>query len=118
MKNKIISNILDEMIEKKELSRKIDNSKAFMPFNIDYLYYDDNYKCERFAFSHYYKQNGDMIADPDMEILFDREVKELYGVTYQDSFGYQKAETAKTTGKLTNFLVKWLKNVIEQQGLL
>ena len=110
MKNTAISNILDTMIKDSSQYLKINNSKAFMPFNIDYLYYDDIHKCERFAFSHYYKHpSGDMIADPDMEILYDPETKDLFGITYQDTFGYQVAQTAKEIKKLTVFCHNGLK---------
>jgi hypothetical protein len=123
--NKKITKILDEMIANKTDAIKIDNSEGtFMPFNIDYL---DRYgNLHHFAFSHYYKhESGDMIADPDMEILYDDIFyKVMYPVTYQDSFGYQEAidwntgnYQPKKQAQLATFLRKWLSNVVNQQNL-
>lgn len=118
MKNPYITQILDDMLKKHEEYRKIENSTAFMPFNIDYLNWSNQHHCHRFAFSHYYKHpSGDMIPDPDMEILYDSETKDMYGITYQDVLDYEQAEIGKQIKELTTFLNIWMNNVVKQQQL-
>lgn len=124
--NSNIKVIVDKMIAEKRDAVKINNNKGFMAFNIDYLAsFKNGYLL---AFSHYYKQNGDMIADPDMEVFYVN--GEFYPITYQDSFGYQVAveyttkdneiviiDVRKNQNQLADFLGGWLKNVVEQQKL-
>lgn len=43
-------------------------SKGFMDLNFDLLYHNKNKGVTEFALSHYYKQGGDLLADPDMII--------------------------------------------------
>ena len=48
-------------------SRKIENSKAFMPVHLQKLR-----ACEHgvfYSMTHYYEQNGDLMRDPDMEFI-------------------------------------------------
>ena len=62
---------------------------GFMDFNLDILQRNDD--LLRIAISHYYKHtSGDMIADPDMEILVNRKDETAEALTYQDTYGYQK----------------------------
>lgn len=132
IKHPIITAILDEMLQNKEQARKINNNggnptflpPSFMPFNIDFLYKDSATAqgSYRFAFSHYYKQNGDMIADPDMEVLYFPDTQEIAAMTFQDYRSYQDSMENKTINlklqrDLTVFLKTWLNNVIEQQDL-
>ena len=42
------------------------------------------------SLAHYYKQGGDLIPDPDMEIKVFPEFEMAEALTYQDSFGYRK----------------------------
>ena len=124
-KNPKIKAILDTMLEQKQEAMKIENSKTFMPFNVDYL--GKRAGLDAFAFSHYYKHpSGDMIADPDMEILYNG--REMFPYAYQDSFGYQNAVEWKDDGNISgiktrmqaqhaSFLRGWLKSVVEQQKL-
>jgi len=76
-----------------------------------------------FAMAHYYEQNGDLVADPDMEIKIHPELKMVEALTYQDSYGYRRVYpdsenpnlinvTAKVS--LNKFLAFWLKNIITQ----
>jgi len=70
------------------------------------------------ALSHYYKhESGDMIADPDMEILVNFEQNTATARTYQDCFGYQDVRSsgevdADLEHSLNEFLVIWLGNNI------
>lgn len=69
---------------------------AFMPLSIDYL--GEN----RISISHTYLQNGDLMADPDMEFVFDLANKTLSARTFQqDGIGlYQTVENQQ--GEVVN----------------
>jgi N12 class adenine-specific DNA methylase len=78
---------------------------------------------DRISLSHYYTQNGDLMSDPDMEIIVDHENYKLMAATFrQDNLGiYQEVypEEGKwipnLSKELNRFLEDWLKN-IERQG--
>ena len=62
---------------------------GFMDFHLDLL--QRNCDVVRIAISHYYKHSsGDMIPDPDMEILVNRKTETAEALTYQDTYGYQE----------------------------
>lgn len=145
IRNPHITAILDEILQDPEhKARKFGkDGSAIMPFNIDFLFKDSAAApgAYRFAFSHYYRHDsGDMIADPDMEVLYFPEIKELAAMTFQDfrsyqtvqhgisgetelddtikngSFGNARIDT-RLQAQLNSFLKTWLKNVVEQQDL-
>jgi len=92
-------------------------SKGFMDLNVDRLDED------RIAMAHNYIQNGDVMADPDMEIRIDVKRKVAEALTFQqDSLGiYQVVypEPGKVNPMLKKelnlFLNYWLDN-LEKQG--
>ncbi len=80
-----------------------------------------------FALSHYYKQNGDMIADPDMILRIDFEMKTLEALTFQDYRSFQEVYPIKDgkqyvnlrlESELNRFLSMWLKNLIAQKHII
>jgi len=89
-------------------------SGGFMDLNFD------NLGGNRIALSHYYKQNGDMIADPDMEIKIFPELKAIEALTYQDTYRYDVVypEPGKINisakARLNQFLSQWLRNLKAQ----
>ena len=92
-----------------------------MPFSIEMI--EDN----MIAMSHYYEQNGDMMADPDMEFLLDREQEILSARSFQqDNMGiYQKVETigsevldSELENELNSFTNQWLNNIINNEYYL
>ncbi|MFX1365615.1 MAG: DUF6908 domain-containing protein [Promethearchaeota archaeon] len=97
-------------------------SSGFMDLNVDFLM-EDEQKREIIALSHYYKQNGDMIADPDMELRIDYawDNPTCEALSYQDYFGYKKVYNEignfdpKIKADLNEFLLIWLKNLKNQQ---
>ena len=74
------------------------------------------------AIAHNYIQNGDVMADPDMEIRIYSEIKYAEALTYQlDGLGiFQRVypEPGKVCPRikreLNQFLNQWLKNCIDQ----
>jgi hypothetical protein len=60
---------------------------GFMDLNLDLLSRDG--EIITVALSHYYEQNGDLIADPDMSELI-RRVKPCQALTFQDTYTYRR----------------------------
>ena len=108
-----------------ELKNKIQlkfKSKGFVDLNFDYLGAEDD-GCFRIAISHNYNQNGDLMCDPDMEVLIHQKMKMAEALTYQqDNLGIYRvvySEDRKNVNliakkKLYDFLNKWLSNVLKQ----
>lgn len=73
------------MIDFTELKNKIHlkfKSKGFMDLNFDYLGAEDD-GCFKIVMSYNYIQNGDLMCDPDMEILIHQKMKMAEALTYQ-----------------------------------
>ena len=94
-------------------------SPGFMDFNLDILQRKGN--VLRIAISHYYKHpSGDMIADPDMEVMVNRKTETAEALTYQDTYGYQEVYSEDGScneslqHSLNEFLLMWLNNLYEQ----
>jgi len=92
---------------------------GFMDFNLDIL--QRNGDVLRIAISHYYKHpSGDMIADPDMEIVVSRKNETAEALTYQDTYRYQEVYSEEGScneslqHSLNEFLLMWLNNLHEQ----
>lgn len=65
---------------------KIDNSDgSYMPVFISTTY-EDSGSTTIFTVGHYYSEEGDIIADPEMQFLFDESSGSFYPIYYrQDS---------------------------------
>ena len=106
-------------LEEKHENAKL-KSGSFMDLNLDRLYEEKDFV--EFAMAHNYIQNGDVIADPDMQIRYYPERKMIEAVTYQDSLGYRqvyfedgKKVDLKAKRELNTFLGQWLTNLINQR---
>lgn len=92
---------------------------GFMDLHIDVLLQEKDKTT--IAMAHYYKQNGDMVPDPDMEIAIYPDRKMAEALSYQDSFGYRQVYpepgmvNPKAKSELNQFLNQWLNN-INMQG--
>ena len=99
-------------------------SGSFMDLNIDFLYEEDGRYT--IAMAHNYIQNGDVMADPDMEISVIPEMKMAEALSYRmDGLGinqhvYQfdengnKLVSKRLKGELNRFLNMWLNNIKKQ----
>ena len=91
---------------------------GFMDLGVDRLYGDE--ESVTIALSHYYKQNGDMVPDPDMEIRIYPGTKMAEALTYQDGFGYRQVYPSpgkidvQARKDLNAFLNQWLSNLLAQ----
>ncbi|MDH4101600.1 MAG: DUF1249 domain-containing protein [Nitrospirota bacterium] len=96
------------------------SSGSYMDLNMDRLYHKDVGLSIAIALSHYYKQNGDMIADPDMEIRIYNDMKMAEALSYQDTYGYRQVYhgggiNVRAKLELNKFLRQWLTN-LQAQG--
>ena len=116
---------------------KLDQSEgAYMPLHVEFLYHTsiNNHSAEVYSLSHYYRQNGDLVPDPDMTfaVLKDNPVNPdlgpaIFALSYQDSYKYDQAAfinendrwqyRPKLQADITAFAHLWLKNIKEQQDL-
>ena len=100
----------------------IDPDGGFMDLNFDYLGISHEPHSYNIALAHNYIQNGDVMADPDMEIRiytnaryaealsFQQDNVGLYQVVYPEPGKYYP----KLKRELNTFLNQWLKNCIDQ----
>lgn len=99
---------------------KLKNS-PYMDLNINRLY-SEKENTIRISIAHNFIQNGDLMADPDMEIRIYPELKSIEALTYRlDALGvYQvvypdeKTVYPKRKKDLNKFLNQWLSNIIDQ----
>ena len=134
-----VLNILTNGLNDQNLSRKIDNSSgAFMSVHVEFLFTDDVNGVDMFSVAHFYEQNGDLMKDPDVVFLREKndsaineDEKYLYiPISFQqDNLGiYQEFFQSDNNGKFITvnakqirdcieFCTMWMKNIEEQQGL-
>lgn len=92
--------------------------RGYMALCIDRL--DDDNEHTRIALAHYFKQNGDLVPAPDMEIVIHKQAGLAEAVTFQNSMiydeGYEEDGERISAGwpGMQDFLAMWLKNLIEQ----
>ena len=99
-------------------SRKIDNTGAtFMPVHVEYL------SADRVSVAHYYEQNGDMMADPDMEfwrfypINFTMHGMGVYRECIEFGRDGKPADVDRNGSReLCSFTATWMANIRDQQG--
>jgi uncharacterized protein YqiB (DUF1249 family) len=96
-------------------------SRGYMDFNLELLFQEKG--GFHLSMSHYFKQNGDMVPDPDMEILVNIENGTIEALHFQDMYHYEEVYDDKISRKRVdkkeqasqnNFLGDWLKNLKRQ----
>ena len=110
--NKILGGLLDTM-DFEYLKLK---SKGFMDLHIDKL------SDDMIAIAHNYRQNGDTIPDPDMQLRISRYNGRsfLEALTFQNSLVYQEVYpepgmvNPRLKKELNSFLRQWLINLKNQ----
>jgi len=119
----VIPDLITHIEEGKHHGKSVkDPNGGLMDLNFDFLGKDKkgNYLI---ALSHYFEQNGDMVADPDMQIRVLPELQAAEAMTFQDQFGYQEVYREKDGKELVDlrrkkelnqFLNQWLSNIIRQ----
>jgi len=101
-----------------ETAHRKSKSNGYMDLSFEILSWDpDQFTC---AMAHYFEQNGDLVADPDMEIRVIPSRQMAEALSYQDQFGFQMVypEPGKVDlrakKELNQFLGQWLQNLIAQ----
>lgn len=111
---------------------KLDNvNGAFMPINIERLSTGVSFgpiKVDLYSLTHYFKQNGDLIPDPDIQFAVSQvNNNAIWPFSYQDQYGYQEGiyKDSSGTWKISKkiqydhavFAGMWLNNIKHQQDL-
>lgn len=127
--NKKSTQTMNKMVEMLEDGYvKIDNcNSAFMPVSVEQIFDNDRYRI--LSVAHYYEQNGDLMADPEMCFIYSKTLG-LYFPSYykQDWQGLEqesvlmegdeiKGYRAKMQADHTEFANMWLGNIRNQQNL-
>ncbi len=127
--NKQSTQTMNKMVEMLEDGYiKIDNTGAsFMPVSVEQIFESEKYRI--FSVAHYYEQNGDLMADPEMCFINLKAVG-TYLPSYfkqaglgmeQESIimenGEIKGYRAKMQADHTSFANMWLRNIKNQQNL-
>jgi len=125
--NKSAKKILDLLTEGVTESKKIDNTNgAFMPVSVECL--GTVNLGTLFSVTHYGEQNGDLMADPDVVFLKDKDGNYFPCSFRNDYVGVNKESVIFDGPEITGFYAKeqadeavfasqWMKNIKEQQGL-
>lgn len=110
-----VMELAPEVLRGEMESKSFEAGQSFMPLTVESV--GEN----RIAISHYYTQNGDSFADPDMEFVFDHEAKTLNARTFQQD-NLNRFEQVVIDGvvdealesELNDFASQWFKNIREQ----
>ncbi len=106
-------------------ARKVDNTGgAFMPVHVECIGRNEHGLV--YSVAHYFEAHGDLVADPEMEILRD-ETGAWLPVSITMALGDQRALVISEGGTVRvnereyrsqlQFLSTWMRNVKGQQGL-
>jgi len=119
--NKMISLMVDGYI-------KIDRAgRSFMPVSAEIIF--ENYKYRIASVAHYYEQNGDLMADPEMCFIYIKaDGAFLPSYFKQDNIGIEQESILIEDGKIkgyrlklqsdhTFFANKWIHNIKQEQNL-
>ena len=125
--NKLEALGITDLYREKTIEAHKSKSGGYMDLNYDYLGIRTNdprepAPCYDIALSHYYKENGDMMADPDMEIRIYPAIRSAKALTFQMANPPIYQEVYPEPGRyikqlrtdLNIFLNQWLQNCIDQ----
>jgi len=127
--NKKSTEILNKMISMQEDGYvKIDNTdSSFMPVSVEVIFENELYK--QISLAHYYEQESDLLADPEMVIIYVK-ASGLFIPSYfkQDNLGVEQESVIMNLGEIrgvrtkmqadhSSFANMWLKNIKHQQNL-
>ena len=107
---------------------KIDNTNgSFMPVSVEQIF--ENEKFKQISIAHYYEQNGDLMADPEMIFIYSKGLDVFFASYFkQDNIGMEEDSIIMRNGEITGYRAKmqvdhaifaniWLKNIKQQQNL-
>ncbi|MGF7018754.1 N12 class adenine-specific DNA methylase [Lachnospiraceae bacterium PF1-21] len=111
-----LRDIAKEVLEGSKDYMRFTAGKSFMPLTVERI------GGGFIAMSHYFLQNGDMMADPDMEFLVDKENEKLIAFTYQQDAMNIFQDAGRHSGdidyelqkQLNEFASEWIRNIKNQ----
>ena len=112
---------LDALIGDRNVNAVVLKTDGFMDLHVDIL--ERMPDRTRISLAHYFKQGGDSISDPDMEVLIHHEMKMAEALSITQSFRptqhvYANAERTRfypaRKKEQNSFLGQWLMNLIHQ----
>ena len=122
-----IMNQLTEGLNGENLSRKIDNTPGFMAACVELIQQTNSGPL--FSVAHYFKQNGDLMRDPDMVFIRCQDNR-YYPVSFQqdsmgiyqevvsfDGFSTPQLQNFEGQRQLAEFANGWMLNIQQQQKL-
>lgn len=103
-------------------SRKLDNGRGYMPACVQRI------GPNRYSIAHYFEQNGDLVPDPDLELVCWGGDWYPAAITMGPLGSYRRALTCDDAGRpdryypreyrdLRSFATVMIRNVREQQGI-
>jgi len=111
---------INKFLYGKEQYIKVEN-EPYMALHIDKIRMEGNNHI--ISIAHNGEQNGDNMADPDMELRILPDVKMVEALTYQNDFMHVYQQVYSEDGKqfnpklkisMNNFLGTWLNNLLKQ----
>lgn len=127
--NPISTATLEKMVSMMEDGYvKIDNSNgSFMPVSLEVIFENEKYRI--ISMAHYFEQNGDLMADPEMCFIHLKGMNSFIPSYYkQDNLGIEQESVLFKDGIIkgvrtrmqtshTVFANMWLRNIKQQQNL-
>ena len=105
-----------EVMKKKEHIKL--SSSGFMDLHIEYLFHDPESECDIYSMTHYFEQNGDLVPDPDIQLMVNDKGKSLTAFAIQHSTGHYSDSgrldgqvDMKVENEINSFLDMWFKNI-------
>lgn len=92
-------------------ARKIDNGHGYMAVHVE------NLGRGAYSIAHYYEQNGDLMADPDMMFRDVDGVIVPVEITQAPVGRYRQFSSLREISEAASFAGQWLANIASQQGL-
>jgi hypothetical protein len=123
---KRVLDTLTEGLDSDNTHRKVENSTTFMPVSVNFL--GETALGPIFAVTHYGKQNGDLMADPDVTFLKSNVDGEYYPGSFRNDYagiyqeclwidGKEVKFAPRTQKDIAVFCTTWMRNIKNQQGL-
>jgi len=107
---------------------KIDNTNgSFIPVSVEQIFENEKYK--QISIAHYYEQEGDLLADPEMVFIYSKALDVFYASYFkQDNLGIEEDSIIMEQGEIKGYRARmqknhnefanlWLKNIKHQQNL-
>lgn len=111
--------------EEDKFSARFDRTEGYMALSVEWI--GSHGKGEIFSLAHYFEQNGDLMADPEMEFIRAADGK-FYPISYRldavgvwwvsvELNGMETKVKTKLQAEQADFANGWLANIADQQDI-